>query len=607
MKWFILVCLIVGSTLIDSRNIIKRDAEHRTLVGIHKELGSEVFDAIVLIMLARNLQKCPLEEHAKIVAKISDFAKHCEQEHADEECKKPVNTLFYNSVCAIPDLATHYKWTEECCAKGDPDRVKCFHEHSHVELEPYKKPTSEELCKEFKADPKHIVQHYIHEVGRRFEDINPPAIIVLSQGYEGILTACCEAEDKDACLKEKMTEQHKVKLGLKYHHREICRIVNKYPVRTLRALKLSQISQKYPNANFATASKLTDEIVHLHQDCCHGDLLECMLERLELTEHTCEHHKELSSKLESCCKKPVLERTPCIIHQENDDVPADLPLLEKEFIDDPHVCEHFVKEQDVFLGRFLNEFSKRHQELSQIQNVRVAKGYQDILEKCCKESDPHECRKNAKTILDNAIKQSRDILEQNCGALEKLGDYQYQLILLTRYVQKIPVVTTPSLIEITTGMVEVGKKCCALDEKHRMPCADTGLSQIIGEMCERQEKTFINDNVAACCNGLYTERRACFIGLGPDTKYVPPPLDENIFHFDASLCTAAPEIILTQKKTLFTDFLKRKITLEADKITAASAEFTKIYEKCCAAEDHQVCFDTEKPLLIAKCKELVEH
>ncbi|XP_053317586.1 serum albumin-like [Spea bombifrons] len=607
MKWFILICLIIGST--ESRNILKRDTEpsHRHIADIYNALGEKYFDAIVLVMLSQNLQKCPLEEHNKLVTKITDFAKHCVQEPKDEECLKPLATLFFDAICAVPDLNTHYDWSNECCGKEGEERSKCFREHRNIVHEPYKRPTSEELCVEFKKDPKHTLEHYIHEASRRYPNLYSPAIIGLTEQYKTILSDCCEAEEKDKCFTERMTEHKKVKHMIEAQQRHICHVLDHFPVRVLKAMKLAQISQKYPRASLEVVHKLVEEVTHLHQDCCHGDMLECMVERMELTQHTCEHHADISSKLETCCQKPIVERTTCIVNQENDDLPEGLPPHVTKFIEDPKVCEHFAKEKDGFLSSFLYEYARRHPEFSVELLLAIAHGYENLLEKCCKEDNPPECYKDAATLLSNAIKSNTDLLHQNCGAQEKLGDYFFQVELLGRYTRKMPNVTTSGLIELTKQMVEVGKKCCALDEKKKMPCADGGLSILIGQMCEKQEHTFINNNVRHCCSDLYSGRRACFTGLGVEPSYVPPPITDDAFHFDAALCTATPHDFEIKKLGLFIQLLKLKPHLESEKIKEVVAEFTKMLGKCCAEADHQACFTAEKPKLMEHCKQLIEH
>lgn len=42
-----------------------------------------------------------------------------------------------------------------------------------------------------------------------------------------------------------------------------------------------QISQKFPKADFFTVTKLVSDIANMHKDCCRGDMLECMRDRVK--------------------------------------------------------------------------------------------------------------------------------------------------------------------------------------------------------------------------------------------------------------------------------------------------------------------------------------
>lgn len=45
--------------------------------------------------------------------------------------------------------------------------------------------------------------------------------------------------------------------------------------------------------------------------------------------------------------------------------------------------------------RFVYEYSRRHPEFSTQLILRIAKGYETLLEKCCKNDNPAECYANA--------------------------------------------------------------------------------------------------------------------------------------------------------------------------------------------------------------------
>uniref|UniRef100_A0A8C5LNC7 Albumin domain-containing protein n=1 Tax=Leptobrachium leishanense TaxID=445787 RepID=A0A8C5LNC7_9ANUR len=555
MKWFILICLIIGTKLSESKNLFKRDADKITMKNVfpvyHQYVMFLYYHIIffrTLIMLAQNLQKCPLEDLQKVVVKIHDFAKHCEDHSEEEECGKPIN-VFYSALCAIPGLNSKYDWAAECCGKEEAERKDCFIEKRHVDLELPVRPPKEELCKQFKENPQDVFYH------RRETNILPPAVIGLAKDYLSILAACCGAENLEQC----------------YIDRKTLIYLKMYPLHR----KLAELTREFPNIKPAIAYEIAGDIAHMHQDCCHGDLIECLSLRLELTNYTCEHRKEISPKLESCCTKPLLERVKCILDLENNDPPTDLPNIEGEFIDNPKVCERLAVEKDAFLASFLHAFVIGHPELSPAVCAQVANEYQLKLVKCCKEENPPECLKSAPANLEIIIKESKDTLQKNCDAQAQLGDHPFAVV----YAKRFPQLDVNTLADLANVMVDIGRRCCALDEKHKMACADELFSYVTGDLCATQKKTFINANLAGCCSGPYTHRRRCIINLDADPNYVPPPVDENTFHIDESLCTASAEQLLKEKLS--------------EKLPQAAEAFQKLQEKCCAAPDRPACFATE--------------
>ncbi|XP_075058329.1 albumin-like [Mixophyes fleayi] len=609
MKWVILICLLICFTVTDSRILPKRDVDHhpRLIGDIYTAIGTTGFNRLVLVLLAQNLQRDSLEEHLKVQADISALAKHCVDHGDDEECKKPLITLFYDKVCKVKDLDHNYPWTKECCPKQDPERNKCFVEHRDVKSDSYQVPNIDAVCKEHKENPEHAYDHYIDDIASRHPNLYPPIVLFLASQYNIIITECCEAEDKPTCFKDRFTELKKTTIYIESQQRQTCQILETFSERVLQALKLCVLSQKYPAADFGDIQKLTLEVVHLNKDCCQLDAVECMIERMELTQHTCDNYEKLSPKLKVCCEKPIMDRTPCILHQPNDDIPADVPRDLTEFYSDEHVCKNLEDQKDIFLAKFAHAFSRIHPELAPQSLLRVASGYEGLLKKCCATENPPECYKNAPQLLEAGIQKSRTLEQENCAAFEKLGPYLYQIQLLIRYTEKMPQVTPETLIEITGKMTRIAGKCCALPEDQRIPCAEEKLDLLLGDMCERQSHTFINDNVKHCCIDSYANRRPCFTDLGPDQSYKPIKLDENNFPIDADFCDASEGEKQTTKKNLLIQLVKLKNDIAHEKLNELINEFLSIAKKCCEAPDHHACFILEKPAAFLHIKEATEH
>ncbi|CAN2388979.1 hypothetical protein PRIEUP_LOCUS16925, partial [Pristimantis euphronides] len=598
MKWVTLICLLFCTIVTESRHLHKRDADHhsRECGPIFKTVGESNFNHLSLAMIAQNLQKCSLEEQEKLMNELSHFAKDCAEHEEKEECKKPMATILYDYICKIPHLDEGYPWSTDCCLKADLEREKCFRDHRVMDVEPYKRPDVDGACKLHKEQPEHALHYYIVTIAKRNPFLYSPAVIGLAEKYNSIITQCCaleEKEEKEKCCEPKFIEMQKLTYGIVQKQNQVCHILSTFPERVYQAMKLAKFSQKFPLLTFEDAHKLTLESVHVSKDCCEGHEIECMIEKMEFNQHVCEHMDKISPKLKDCCEKPLMERTPCIIALPDDEVPHDPAKVVAEFLENDQVCKHFAEEQDKHLAKFLHTFSKGHHELSVQDLLRCGKGYEKLLTKCCAEEHPTDCLKAGPEILKQGIKETQDLVRENCGAYEKLDPFGYQMATLYKYVTKMPQVTDATLLGMTGKMTKFAGKCCALPVDQRGRCGEEKVDLLLGEMCERQKTIFVNDQVRHCCTDSYADRRPCFSKLGVDPSYHAPEFDAAAFHVGAEICEGTEEEQKAKRLTLFIHVMKAKPNIKHEKVTQCAKEFAEIRVKCCAAADRDICFAAE--------------
>nr|DBA28690.1 TPA: hypothetical protein GDO54_009001 [Pyxicephalus adspersus] len=550
----------------------------------------------MLVLVAQDFQKCSLDEHLKLQAKLMEVVNECVEHPEEAKCKTPAMTLYHDTVCK-EDLEAIYPWTTECCAKEEAERITCFRNHRDSKVEEYKIPDVEQACKDHKENPQHAFSYYISNIGRRHPRLFPSAVLGFAITYNQITTECCQAENKEKCFGERMPQVKKLTNFVEDTHKQKCRILDYFPERVSQAQTLVQVSQKFPHADFADVQKLTLETVHLIQDCCRGDAVECLMERMEETDHICADHKKYSDKLGDCCAKDGPERTRCILALPDDDG-SDISKDLTKYYEGEHVCEDYQKGKQNHLAHFTYEYSRTHQESSSLSCLRVAKKYEEMVEKCCAGEHRAECLKEAPKLLA-AQKENEELIKQNCGGLAQHGVQDFYVGLLYRYFKKMPQVTSPTLVDIAGRMTKIGVYCCSLPDNKKQPCAEEKLDIVLGEMCESGKQVKINEGVDGCCRDSYSFRRPCFTKLEPDTKYVAPAWDESKLHFSADLCDGTAAQQQEKKLILLADYLKMKPDLGAEKLKEVVESFRKIVEKCCAAESHEVCFNLEKPGLLA--------
>ncbi|XP_030744408.2 albumin [Echinops telfairi] len=124
----------------------KSEIAHR-----YKDLGEEFFKGLLLITFSQYLQKCPYEEHVKLVTEVTDFAKTCVADESAENCGKSLHTLFGDKLCTIASLRDTYGELADCCEKQEPERNECFlkHRDESPALPPIERPSADVLCTAF--------------------------------------------------------------------------------------------------------------------------------------------------------------------------------------------------------------------------------------------------------------------------------------------------------------------------------------------------------------------------------------------------------------------------------------------------------------------------
>ncbi|KFV64724.1 Serum albumin, partial [Dryobates pubescens] len=608
MKWLTLISCVLLLSSARSWNVQRaaRSAEHKSEIAHrYNDLKEETFKAVTMITFAQYLQKCSYEGLSKLVRDVVDLAQKCAANEDGPDCGKSLPAIFLDEICQVEQLRDSYGAMADCCAKADPERNECFLSFKVPQpdfVQPYERPATDVICKEYQDNRVSLLGHFIYSVARRNPFMYAPAILGLAADYEHALQSCCQESDVGTCLDTKAVAIKERAKKISLMHQYDCGILKQFGDRTFQANKLARLSQKYPKAPFPELVKLVHAMTDVSKECCAGDMVECMDDRAELTEKFCSKHEVFSSKVKPCCEKPTVERSRCIIEAEFDDKPEGLPSLVERYIHDKEVCKKFEAGHDEFLSEFVYEYSRRHPEFSTQLILRVAKGYETLLEKCCKTDNPAECYSNAEEELTKLIKETQDVVKTNCELLNTHGEKDFLKALLIRYTKKMPQVSTDTLLEVGKKMTTIGTKCCQLPEDKRLSCSEGYLSIVIQDMCRRQETSPINENVSHCCRESYASRRPCFTAMGVDTKYVPPPFNPEMFNFDDKLCSAPPaERELGQMK-LLVNLIKRKPQMTEEQIKTIGDGFTAMVDKCCKQANIETCFGEEGANLIVQSR-----
>ncbi|XP_042534358.1 albumin-like [Dipodomys spectabilis] len=601
MKWVTFISLLLLFSSAYSRGVFRREAHKSEIAHRFKDLGEQHFKGLVLIAFSQYLQKCSYEDHIKLVREVTEFAKTCAADESAENCDKSIPTLFGDKLCSLQSLREKYGELADCCGKQEPERNECFlqHKDDSPDLPPFVRPAPDAMCTAFQENESTFLGHYLHAVATRHPYFYAPELLYYAEKYKDVMTECCQAADKGACLTPKLDALKEKALMSSAQQRLKCVSLQKFGDRAFKAWVVSRLSQKFPKADFAEVSKLVTDLTKVNKECCHGDLLECADDRVELAKYMCENQDSISSKLKECCDKPVLQKSHCIAELGADDMPTDLTPLEADFVQDSEVCKNYAEAKDVFLGTFLYEYSRRHPDYAVSMLLRLAQKYEAVLEKCCAEADPPACYGKAFEELKPLVEEPQNLVKDNCEQFEQLGEYKFQNALVVRYTKKAPQVSTPTLVEASRNLGKVGTKCCKLAEAQRLPCVEDYLSLVLNRFCVMHEKNPVSERVTECCTKSLVNRRPCFSALPVDETYVPKEFNAETFTFHADFC-ALPETDQQLKKQIaIAELVKHKPTITKEQLTAVLGKVAALLETCCKAADVEACFSEDGPKVVA--------
>ncbi|NXG61429.1 FETA protein, partial [Hemiprocne comata] len=614
-RTIISVILLVSFTVVKALPRSYQDIEEKTSIGQRfSQLQENNFKAIATIMFAQYVQGATFGQTVKMAEDVTALARSCAAAAAaaardSPDCLKPLDRIFLDTICQEENLPRF----AGCCAKKGPERNDCFlslKNSSRGFISPFERPDAEAACKNYSQHQHPLTGYFIYEVSRRHPFLYAPTILSAALRYEELLRSCCGSAAAPAGGLEECFRRQAPKVvkpikedGLRQEH--TCGILKKFGERTLKALKLVQISQKFPKADFVSVSKLVVDIATMQKECCRGDMLGCMHHREEILHYVCTNQDILSSKIKKCCEKSLLQRSECIINAENDDKPADLSPHVREFIKDKGICERFAQEKDRHLARFLYEYSRRHPEFSAQMLLRIGKGYEDLLAECCRPGAPDGCCSRGEEELKKHIDETESVMKTSCDLYKEKGDYYFQNELLVSFTKKMPQLTSSELIKFTKQMTTIGSKCCQLSQDKLLPCAEENLDLVLGEICRRHLTEPINPGVCHCCSSSYALRRPCMGKLETDENYVPLSLTPALFTFHEDLCTAEEEKLQHKKQEMLINLIKYKPQLTQEQLTSVTAAFAAMRDQCCGGASPEACFAKEGPELIKRSEKML--
>ncbi|XP_051784272.1 albumin 2-like isoform X10 [Erpetoichthys calabaricus] len=603
MKWATLISFVILISAHFGKSDTNRLCEHFT------EVKEEGFKAFVLVALSQNLHESGYEELVLLTREITTAAGACCGENPSADCSKNEAELFQSAICASNEIVNKNN-LEDCCAKTGDERHQCFMERKksiprHKEVK--KTYSAKEKCEAFKDNRLAYTGAFIYKFSRMHVMMHPRIIIEFAWKIGALTEECCAQENLDTCFYEKGRPVRNHIASVTAQSESLCAISKKYGERVIKAKKVAQYSQKLPQATADEIADITQKITSSVFTCCSGDSLKCTKKREQIIEGICVRDDIVSrtKHLAECCKLSNMERGYCIENMEPDEKPADLSEKVESYIKDADVCDKFAAGKDLFIGGFLYEYARRHPELSNQMLLRIAKGYEDELTKCCATENPPECYGKADEKLHAAMQDNLSYFQKMCAFVNTEGKAAYEKLMVIRYTSIMPTASFEGIRTITYRMGGIMQECCAKDQSKLMSCAEEKLSDLLDETCAENDPATINKNVEACCNDFYSHRRLCILNMKPDTESAPPEFSAESFPITEALCTMSDKDSLTASVKLLYEVVRLKPTVTMEQIKTLTDGFNALKAKCCADENKQQCFETERAAFINTSKGLL--
>nr|XP_010340892.1 alpha-fetoprotein [Saimiri boliviensis boliviensis] len=608
MKWVGSIFLIFLLNYTESRTPLRNEYGIASILDSYQCTAEINLTDLATIFFAQFVQEATYMEVNKMVKDVLTAIEKSTGEEQSAECFENQLPVFLEEMCHEKEILEKYGLSD-CCSQSEEGRHSCFLAHKKptpTSMQLFQVPEPVMSCEAYEEDRETFMNKYIYEIARRHPFLYAPTILLLAARYDKIIPSCCKVANAVECFQTmgaSITKELRENSLLNQH---ACAVMKNFGLQTFQAITITKLSQKFTKVNFTEIHKLVLDVAHVHEHCCRGDVVDCLQDGEKIISYICSQEDTLSNKITECCKLTPLERGHCVINAENDEKPEGLSPNLNRFLGDKDFNQFSSEEKNIFLASYVHEYSRRHPQLAVSIILRVAEGYQELLEKCFQTENPLECQDKGEEELQKYIQESQALAKQSCGLFQKLGEYYLQNVFLIAYTKKAPQLTSSELVAITRKMAATAATCCQLSEDELLACGEGAADIILGHLCIRHETTPVNPGVGQCCTSSYANRRPCFSSLVVDETYVPPAFSGDKFIFHKDLCQTEGLALHTMIQEFLINLVKQKPQITEEQLGTITADFAGMLEKCCRGQEREVCLAEEGQQLVSKTRAALE-
>ncbi|XP_069043119.1 vitamin D-binding protein isoform X2 [Lepisosteus oculatus] len=323
------------------------------------------------------------------------LADKCCAEEASPDCYDNVATKMSEISCGKDSPFPKHPEICKCCGEKGLERKLCLAalRVTSEELPSLQESSNDEICKQFKQDPKGYSLRYIYEFARRHGSIPAGLVLNATDSYLKMVGACCSPSVSQICfLRERLQQKdsnHNLRIVSNLCHNHI----------HLKSFKIGLTTYygQIMNGSFEEVSPIASYLQEGLSNCCLDPQPDCLMKKLTgFKTVLCSASAFINhSKLQKCCSKTHLNLLTCV---GSLDVQIPPQSTESEGPLKTDLC----KNASIGLEKYLFEIGRRHYHVSVPVLASVFADIKKIVDSCCSAGDVSAC-------IDDENKQLKEI------------------------------------------------------------------------------------------------------------------------------------------------------------------------------------------------------
>ncbi|XP_065592827.1 vitamin D-binding protein isoform X3 [Cyrtonyx montezumae] len=422
-----------------------------------KTMGKDDFRTMTLIMNSRKFSNATFEEINHLVHEIVSLAETCCADGVDPSCYDDGSSALSAKSCSPNSPFPTHPGIAACCLHQGLEQKLCLAalEHPPRQLPLYVEPSNEELCQEFKKDPKDFADRFLHEYVSSYSQAPFPVLFSSTRNFLSMVSTCCISPSPTVCfLKEKL--QRKTLSLLTLMSNRACSRLAGYGKDKMKFSYLTMLAQKIPTASFEDLSPLAEDAAEVFSQCCDSVAEDCIQQKL--SEHTTKVCTELSAKdkrfADCCAGKNIMQNYFCISALQPAVAPK-LPELQKPT--NKQLCDG---NGALHTRRYMFELARRYTNVPDVFLGKLYDASENVIRECCSAKDASTCLDSKRQQMGAEMPAFLENASQLCGQYTELNFLDFKKRLRDSIRQTRPDASPELLAQLTDQRADFASTCC---------------------------------------------------------------------------------------------------------------------------------------------------